>query len=185
MPFYDVYTTTTFQSLYGQPMHVFTDPSNDPTPYPQESAFLPGLIGLFTAAIMAFVRQTYANAQFEVLYPPDTNDAPLTRVINLPPQWSPANVTCFKTENFTYTGNYDLDAAITSIDLPIQLGFTPANSAHLVGIGNYASPWAKEYRIAAGLNMGSVVLFALDQFCLIGYSLPLSSWPGLGLYMGA
>ena len=38
MPFYDAYTTATFQSQYGRPMHVFTDPSNDPTPYPQESA---------------------------------------------------------------------------------------------------------------------------------------------------
>jgi hypothetical protein len=185
MPFYDTYTTTTFQSQYGRPMHVFTDPSNDPSPYPQESAFLPGLIGQFTAAIMAFVRQTYANAQFEVLYPPDTNDAPLTSVINLPAQWVPANLNCFKTENFTYTGDYDLDKATTSIDLPGQLGFTQANSAHLVGIGNYTTPWAKEVRMAKGLKLGSVVLFALDQCCLIGYALPLSAWPGLGRYLGA
>ena len=96
------------------------------------------------------MRQTYANAQFEVLYPPDTNDAPLTSVINLPAQWSPANLNCFKTENFTYTGDYNLDAAMTSIDLPMALGFAPANSAHLVGIGNYTTPWAKEARIAEG-----------------------------------
>ena len=156
MPFYDSYTTATFQSLYGRPMHVFNDPSNDPTPYSQESVFLPGLIGQFTAAIMAFVRQTHGNAQFEVLYPPDTNDAPLTRVINLPSQWSPANLDCFKTENFTYTGNCDLDAAVKSIELPMRLGFAPANSAHLVGVGNYTSPWSKETRIAEGLKMGSV-----------------------------
>ena len=185
MPFYDAYTTATFQAQYGQPMHVFTDPSNDPAPYPQESDFLPGLIGQFTAAIMAFVRRTCPNAQFEVLYPPDTNDAPLTSVINLPAQWSPANLNCFKTENFTYTGNFDLDAAVTSIDLPMQLGFAPTNSAHLVGIGNYLAPWAKESRIAKGLKMGSVVLFALDQCCLIGYGLPLAASPGLGLFMGA
>jgi len=185
MPFYDAYTMATFQSQYGRAMHVFTDPSNDPTPYPQESAFLPGLIGQFTAAIMAFVRQTYANAQFEVLYPPDTNDAPLTGVINLPAQWSPANLNGFKTENFTYTGDCDLNKAVTSIDLPMQLGFAPANSAHLVGIGNYMAPWAKESRIAKGLKIGSVVLFALDQCCLIGYGLPLSPSPGLGLFMGA
>ena len=185
MPFYDAYTTATFQSQYGRPMQVFNDPSNDPTPYPEESAFLPGLIGEFTATIMAFVRQTYANAQFEVLYPPDTNDAPLTRVVNLPAQWCPANLNCFKTENFTYTGDYDLDKAVASIDLPIQLGFPPANSAHLVGIGNYTSPWAKESRIAKSLKLGSVVLFALDQCCLIGYGLPLSPWSGFGLFMGA
>ena len=184
MPFYDAYTTATFQSQYGRPMYVFTDPSDNPAPYPQESAFLPKLIGQFTAAIMAFVRQTYANAQFEVLYPPDTNDAALTRVINLPAQWSPANFDCFKTENFTYTGDFDLDAAVTSIELPLQLGFAPANSAHLVGIGNYMSPWAKESRIAKGLKMGSVVLFALDQYCLIGYRLPQSLWSARGLFMG-
>jgi hypothetical protein len=185
MPFYDAYTTATFQSQYGRAMHVFTDPSDDPTPYPQESTFLPGLIGQFTAAIMAFVRQTYANAQFEVLYPPDTNNAPLTIVINLPPQWDPANLNCFKTENFTYTGDFNLDAAVTSIDLPMQLGFAPANSAHLVGIGIYTTPWAKESRLAKEMQLGSVVLFALDQCCLIGYGLPLSPWSGLGLFMGA
>jgi len=185
MPFYDAYTTATFQSQYGRPMHVFTDPSNDPTPYPQESAFLPGLIAQFTAAIMAFVRQAHANVQFEVLYPPDTNDAPLTHVINLPAQWSPANLRCFKTENFTYTGDCNLNAAVTSIELPIQLGFAPPNSAHLIGVGNYTTPWAKEARIAEGMKMGSVVLFALDQCCLIGYGLPLSPWSGFGLFMGA
>jgi hypothetical protein len=134
---------------------------------------------------MAFVRQTYPDAQFEVLYPPDTNDAPLTSVINLPAQWSPANLDCFKTENFTYTGDCDLDAAETSIDLPMQLGFAQPNSAHLVGIGNFMTPWAKEVRIAEGVKMGSVVLFALDQCCLIGYGLPLSPWLGIGLFMGA
>lgn len=185
MPFYDAYTTATFQAQYGRPMHVFTDPGNDPTPYPQESAFLPGLIGQFTTAIMAFVRQTYASAQFEVLYPPDTNDAPLTRVVNLPAQWSPANLNCFKTENFTYTGDCDLDAAVTSIDMPMQLGFSPADSAHLVGIGNYTTPWAKEALIAEGLKTGSVVFFALDQCCLIGYGLPLAPWSGRALFMGA
>jgi len=185
MPFYDAYTTSTFQAQYGRAMHVFTDPSNNPAPYPQESAFLPGLIGQFTAAIMAFVRQVYPNAQFEVLYPPDTNDAPLTRVMNLPAQWRPANLNCLKTENFTYTGDYDLNKALAAIDLPMQLGFTPADSAHLVGIGNYMTPWAKESRIAKEFKLGSVVLFALDQCCLIGYGLPLSPWSGLGLFLGA
>ena len=185
MPFYDAYTKSAFQSHYGRPMHVFTDPSNDPTPYPQESAFLPGLIGQFTAAIMAFVRQTQANALFEVLYPPDTNAAPLTEVINLPATWIPANLNCFKTENFTYTGNRDVNQAQTSISLPAQLGFTPGNSAHLVGIGDFTTPWAKEIALAEGQKLGSVVLFALDQCCLIGYGLPLVARSGHSLFMGA
>ena len=47
--------------------------------FPDECAFLPDLIGEFTSAIMAFVRQTHANARFEVLYPPDVNDTPLNQ----------------------------------------------------------------------------------------------------------
>ena len=185
MPFYDAYTKSTFESQYGQPMQVFMDPSNDPKPYLQESAFLPGLIGQFTSATMDFVRQSHADARFEVLYPPDTNDAPLTRVINLPVLWTPANLDCFKTENFTYTGDRNLDKARTSIALPMQLGFPPEKSAHLVGIGDFTAPWSKESRLSKGQRVGSVVLFALDQMCLIGYGLPLSAGSGRSLFMGA
>ena len=185
MPLYDVYTTASFQAQYGRPMHVFTDPSNDPTPYPQESLFLPGLIGQFSGAIMDFVRQSYPDTRFEVLYPPDTNDAPLMRVMNLPATWTPANLDCLKTENFTYTGNYNLDKATTSAEFPMRLGFVPGSSAHLVGIGDYTAPWGKESRIAKGLKVDSVVLFALDQCCLIGYKLPLMPGPGLSRFLGS
>ncbi len=184
MPYYDAYTMSTFEAQFGRPMHIFTDPTNDPAPYPQESSFLPGLIGQFTSNIMDFVRTVYADAEFEVLYPPDTNDALLTSIINLPSQWSPSNLDCFKTENFTYTGSYELDKATSSIKLPMSLGFAAANCAHLVGIGGYTTPWEKECRLAKGLNDGSVVLFALDQFCLIGYSLPLPPWPGFSAFAG-
>ena len=36
---------------------------------PQEAQFLSGLIGNFTSAIMNFVRETFPNAKFEMLYP--------------------------------------------------------------------------------------------------------------------
>jgi hypothetical protein len=78
-----------------------------------------------------------------------------------------------------------LNAASASIALPMQLGFAAASSAHLVGVGEYTTPWAKEARIAEGQKLGSVVLFALDQFCLIGYSVPLPPGPARSLFMGA
>jgi len=184
MPFYDAYTTSTFQSRYGRAMHVFTDPSNDPAPYPNESAFLPSLIGEFTKAIMDFVHETHPDARFEVLYPPDVNDAALNRIINLPAYWTPSNLACLKTENFTYTGDRDLDKARASIELPMQLGFPPSQCSHLVGIGDYTTPWAKEQRLALGESLDSVVLFALDQFCLIGYPLPLDRGPRRAAFMG-
>jgi hypothetical protein len=184
MPFYDAYTTGTFQTQYGTAMHVFTDPSNDPSAYPNESAFLPGLVGEFISTIQAYVRGNLANTRFEVLYPPDTNDAPLTAVINLPATWTPANLDCFKTENFTYTGNRNLNKAQASISLPVTRGFPLNKTAHLVGIMNYSTPWEKESRLATGEKLSSVVLFALDQFCLIGYGLPLSKGPHRSQFMG-
>ena len=157
----------------------------DPTGFPDECAFLPGLIGDFTNAVMAYVRQTHADARFEVLYPPDVNDTPLNRLVNLPhAQWTPANLDSLKTENFTYTGDRDLNKALASIELPLQLGFGRSQSSHLVGIGEYTTPWSKEQQLAEGEQLDSVVLFALDQFCLIGYQLPLGTGSARSLYMG-
>ncbi|MEI9972401.1 MAG: hypothetical protein WDO73_10315 [Ignavibacteriota bacterium] len=174
MPFYDAYTTSTFQTTYGRPLAVIANQYADPSRLADECAFLPGLIGAFTKAIRDYVRTSVPDARFEVLYPPDVNDTALNRIINLPRNdWTPANLTCLKTENFSYTAERNLDLARQSINLPASLGFSPAQSSHLVGISDYTTPWLKEQQAAAGARLESVVLFALDQFCLIGYSLPL------------
>jgi len=55
-----------------------------------------------------------------------------------------------KTENFTYTGNRNLDKTLGSIQLPMQLGFPCSQSSHLVGIGEYTTPWDKARRLALG-----------------------------------
>jgi hypothetical protein len=52
-------------------------------------------------------------------------------------------------------------------------GFPASQRSHLVGIGESMTPWLKEAQSAVGKRFESVVLFALDQFCLIGYTLPL------------
>jgi hypothetical protein len=170
MPFYDGYTTSAFQAAFGRPMHVFTTREAGPAEFPDECGFLAGLIGEFTDSVRTYVRQTHPGARFEVLYAPDVNDAPLTRAVNLPAShWSPGPLACFKTENFTYTGSRDLDKARASIRLAMQLGFSRAESSHLVGVLDYTTPWLREYRMAKGESLESVVLFALDQYCLMGY----------------
>jgi hypothetical protein len=174
MPFYDDYTTATFHAQYGRPMAVIPSHASDPAASPDECAFLSKLIGHFTDTIIDSVRLSFPAARIEVLYPPDVNDTPLNRVINFPHEaWTPEKLDCLKTENFTYTGNRDLDKARASVALPMQLGFPRSKSSHLVGIGEHTTPWAKEQRMAEGEQLDSVVLFALDQFCLIGYGLPL------------
>lgn len=179
MPFYDAASTSGFQTAYGRPMAVIAANDAPPAEYSEECAFLSQSIGEFTAAVMAYVRQSTPTAVFEVLYPPDVNDTALNTAVNLPTAyWTPAALACLKTENFTYTGDRDLNKARQSIGLPHSLGFPPAQSSHLVGIGDATTPWAKERQLAVAAGMESVVLFALDQFCLIGYALPLARGGG-------
>jgi hypothetical protein len=134
---------------------------------------------------MAHVREGHADCRFEVLYPPDTNDTPLCRLINYPADyWTPTVLACLKTENFTFTGNRNLDKARMSIEVPATFGFPPAQRSHLVGIGEYTTPWQKEWQLAIVEGTESVVLFALDQFCLIGYSTSLDRGTARSLFMG-
>jgi hypothetical protein len=174
MPFYDAYTLSAFQAATGHAMGIIPSQNATPADFPDECAFLPTLIGAFTNAIVAFVRTVYPNARFESLYPTDTNDTPLNQIVNYPTaNWTPAALTCLKTENFTFTGDRDLDQVRASIAFPAKLGFPPAQSSHLVGISDYSTLWLKERGLALQSGVESVVLFALDQFCLIGYPAPL------------
>jgi hypothetical protein len=185
MPFYDAYTTAAYHTAYGQPMATIPSQNADPTLYSNECAFLPGLIGQFTQTIMTFVRQSLPNTKFEVLYPPDVNNTPLNKLINYPAAaWTPAHLACLKTENFTYTGDRNLDLARQSIQLPQQLGFPPSQSSHLVGVSDYTTPWIKEWSLAVAAGLESVVLFALDQLCLIGFPLPPSVRGSRARFMG-
>jgi hypothetical protein len=186
MTFYDAYTTSSFQAQYGRPMSVILTQNADTSGLTQECAFLPGLIGQFTSAIRQFVKETYPTARFEVLYPHDVNDTPLNRIVNYAlDDWTPSNLACLKTENFTYTGDRNLDRARESIQFPMQSGFSPSQASHLIGIGDYTTPWARERALAISAGEESVVLFALDQFCLIGYGLPLKSGSRRARFMGA
>jgi hypothetical protein len=170
LPFYDAYTTSQFTAQYGRPMATITDNSVRPVDHPQEAEFLPTLIGAFTRTIQQFVRQSQPTTRFEVLYPCDTNSYPFTAVANLPlSDWTPASLDCLKTENFTFTGDCNLELAKGSIDFPAQLGFPANKASHLVGISGPATPWQQEASTATNAGLDSVVLFALDQYCLIGY----------------
>jgi hypothetical protein len=186
MPFYDSYTTSLFQSTYGQAISVIANQDVDTALLTKECTFLPGLIGAFTDAIVNFVRQSQPLTRFEVLYPVDVNDTALNRIVNYPgTSWTSVKLACLKTENFTFTGNRNLDEARAAIQFPLQNGFPPSQASHLVGIGDYTTPWARERRLAIAAGVESVVLFALDQFCLIGYRLPLDQGPRRTGFMGA
>jgi hypothetical protein len=176
MPFYDAYNTSSFRTQYGRDLTVITTNTVDPQTLPQEAEFLPRQIGNFTNQVIAYVQSAFPTCRFEVLYPVDVNNTALNRVINYPlNDWTPEKLTCLKTESFTYTYSRDLDLSMTTIAAGSESGFPPSQRSHLVGIGDSSTSWLKEARMAEASGFESVVLFALDQFCLIGYSLPLSA----------
>jgi hypothetical protein len=174
MPFYDAANQSQFEALYGHPIAVFTANTVDPASYPDEVAYLPGVIATFTSAVMSYVRSSQSSCRFEVLYPTDVNQTAFNRAINYPAAaWTPALLTCLKTEAFGFTFGRDLDKSEATLDFGGTLGFPATQRAHLVGVGDATAAWLKEARTALGKQFESVVLFALDQFCLIGYGLPL------------
>ena len=166
-------------------MAVIASENADPAPLAAECAYLAGRIGAFTDAVAAFVRAQYPAARFEVLYPLDVNDTALNRLVNFPAAaWTAAKLACLKTESFGYTASRDLDKARISIGYPQAQGFAAGQASHLVGINEYTAPWEKERRLALAEGVESVVLFALDQMCLIGYGLPLPGGKGAARFLG-
>jgi hypothetical protein len=123
---------------------------------------------------MTYVRTAQPTCRFEVLYPTDVNATTFNSAFNFPPSaWTPTALTILKTECFGYTLGRDLNQAGSSIDFGASLGFTASHRSHLVGVGDSTTAWLKEVQMAEGRGLESVVLFALDQYCLIGYATPL------------
>jgi len=173
MPFYDAWATAEFLSRYAHAMTVFYDGNHNPASYPDEMEFLSNVIGEFTDAVIAHVRGSFPGARFEVLYPYDVNSSPFNRAFNFPTAfWTPAALDCLKTEGLSLTFTRNLAASEEGIGMGEPLGFDATQRAHLVGLGDSTAPWLKEVRIAEGQGFESVVGFALDQFCLIGYEVP-------------
>ncbi|HSR06350.1 MAG TPA: terminase family protein [Bryobacteraceae bacterium] len=174
MPFYDAWNLAAFAAAYGHAMATITVNTVDPAAYPDEAAYLAATIGNFTTAIMSFVRGTQAGCRFEVLYPTDVNQTAFNRAINFPAQaWTPAVFTCLKTEAFGFTYGRNLDMSWATLDFGDALGFAAGQRSHLLGVGDSTTAWLKEARAAEGKRFESVVLFAIDQFSLIGYEVPL------------
>jgi hypothetical protein len=186
MPFYDAWTAGEFLTEYGRTMTVFSDNTADPATYPDEVTFLQAVIGNFTAAIMDYVRATYATARFEVLYPLDVNQTDFNRAINYPAsQWTAATLDCLKTEGFGFTLQRNLDKSEQALLLNGFPTFPASQRSHLVGVGDATTAWVKEAQSARGKGFESVVLFALDQMCLIGYTLPLPDQLRRSVRMGS
>jgi hypothetical protein len=176
MPFYDDYTKSAFQTAHGRPLGTITSQNATPPHSPTSarscrpsSAIHAGDHG-FRAAIPCGRALRGALSARHQRYTAEQTGRPQSWPVSRP--------------RTSLIRGPDLDKARQSIELPMQLGFPPSQSSHLVGIGEYTTPWAREQRLALGEGLESVVLFALDQFCLIGYGLPLDGGTRRALFMG-
>jgi hypothetical protein len=185
LPYYDAHTRLSFQIAHGRPLPVFTHTGLNPDDFPEETAHLHALISAFTEEVMSFVRGSYPGAKFEVLFPLDVNEPRWSLAVNYAAEaWTPAKLENLKTENFTYTYGRDLNKAKASVLYPLSRGFPRGRASHLVGVGDYTSPWNREIQITKGEGLESAVIWALDQFCLIGYPTPLESGRGASRFQG-
>ena len=101
MPFYDAWTQSQFLATYGTAMATITTNTANPASYPNEVAFLPGLIGNFTNAVIGYVRTSQPACRFEVLYPYDVNATTFNQAFNFPvAAWTPSILNMLKTEGF-------------------------------------------------------------------------------------
>jgi hypothetical protein len=177
MAYYDSYTTAQFLTTYGRALHVFLTNNDDPTAWPADAAFLSGQLGAHISAIQSYVAASCPTTRFEVLWPMDVNDPSTCRLnysVNLPAGWTPGPLSAFRSEAFGYTISGNMANAVSAIQFPItQLGFTPAQSRHIVGVFGYPWPWQRVLTLAGRANLGGISLWAYDEFCLFALPVPL------------
>jgi hypothetical protein len=102
------------------------------------------------------------------------NHTALNRAVNFPQaHWTAETLDCLKTESFSYTLSRDLNLSRASMQFSVDQGFPNHQRNHLVGISDATTAWQKEVGLARSEGVEAVVLFALDQLCLIGYPCPL------------
>ncbi|MCC7500023.1 MAG: hypothetical protein IT160_20755 [Bryobacterales bacterium] len=175
MPFCDAYTDQVFSTEFGRTARRIPNERVDPAEYQDETGVYRRLAGEFTVQLMQFVKQRYPDCRFEVLYPTDVNSTAFNRAVNFAGEfWTAASLDCLKTESFTFTLQRDLNLARSSILFGSEVGFPWTQRSHLVGISDPSTPWSKEVATALESGVESAVLFALDQYCLIGSDLSQS-----------
>lgn len=169
LPIHDSYSRDQFFGVYGVYPRAVPDGYANPGLYAQEASFMAGLIGTFTSNIMSHVRAQFPSCRFEVLYPTDVNEGQFNKLVNYPGSWNAANLDNLKTESFIYTGSRDLNKCLDSMRYSQVKGFPNSKRSHLIGIADAIAPWERETKLAKAEAVESIVLFALDQFCLVGY----------------
>jgi hypothetical protein len=191
MAFYDKDTSDAAKAvLRPAGLAIFTWPTDDPSVNGYADAnFLRGLIYTHCSGIASFVKATYSNAKFEILWPYDVNYPSKTKIaklggalihyVNLPSQWmakAGSALDRFKTEALAFGATErDTDKAEEARKFPTTapMSWSQADTAYLMPIFNGGCPWSREYLNAVNGKAPLVNLWALDHVCLMSWPLPL------------
>jgi hypothetical protein len=189
MAFYDAETTAAAEAALGRALASFSHTTDDPSVNDYADAnFLRERIKTHTDAIAAFVKATYPEAKFELLWPYDVNYPTLTpvaqlggrlnRYVNLPSEFAQkagSGVDRFKMEALAFgSQERNLNMALQAMNRPYaELAWEKADIGYLVPCFNGGCPWATEYLQAKRESIPLIVFWALDHFCLMGENLPL------------
>jgi hypothetical protein len=190
MAFYDADTASAAVTALGRPLGNFLTVSDAPSLNSYADAnFLRGLIYAHCSAIATFVKASYPTAKFEVLYPLDVNypsvvpiaqcGGALLAYVNTPSQWlaqSGSGLDRMKMEGLAFGATaHNLTLAQQAIAFPTTWpqSWALANTAYMIPIFNGGCPWTQEFLACLAAGVPLVNLWALDQFCLMSWPLPL------------
>jgi len=132
------------------------------------------------AALIAFLRGKYPNAKFEVLFPYDVNyPAPagvnklggrLLRFVNFPAEWgrkATSGLDRLKMEGLDFgSASRDLDLVRAVMEFPIQSGWPLDSIRYMLPVFNGGCPWVGEYKMAKGMRIPVINLWAFDHVCI-------------------
>jgi hypothetical protein len=183
MAFYDPETTAAAQAALGRPLAVFSSPTDDPNVNAgADATFLRNRLRDHVAALVSFIRGKYPNAKFEVLFPYDVNypvpsgvnnlGGRLLRFVNFPAEWEhqeTSGLDRLKMEGLDWgAASRDLDLVRAVMEFPIELGWPLDSIRYMLPVFNGGCPWVSEYRLAKGLRIPVINLWAFDHVCIFG-----------------
>ncbi len=181
MAFYDAETKAAAQATLGRPLHIFQQPTDDPTVNNSADAvFLRNRLRDHVASIVSHLQSRYPDVQCEVLFAYDVNyptvnngvGGALNHFINFPVEWrskTSAGFQRLKVEALSFGGtSRNLDLAFAAIQFPLQQSWPIDSVRYLVPIFVHSSAWEKELAAALALKIPVVNLWAFDQMCIFG-----------------
>jgi hypothetical protein len=193
MGFYDPETTAAAQTALGRPLHVFRQPTDDPSVNGgADATFLRNRLRDYAAALQTEVRGSYPGAQVELLFPYDVNypvpagihnlGGALNRFVNFPAEWEQKSTSGFDTlkmEALDFGAwSRNLDLAAEAIEFPMQFGWPLDSVRYLVPVFHPYSAWENEYLRAREAGVPVINLWAFDHVCLYNLRIQEPGQPG-------